>query len=141
MPLIRQAGVLVSYFPDSTISRNGDLELMWTGSVTPSPLSATYKLHLHYQKGKGVKIYVLEPKPLPLAPNKVALPHVYNTAEQELCLYYPKIREWTPEMLYARTLIPWACEWLLHYEIWVATGEWKGGGIEHDTSKQEDLID
>ena len=131
VPLIRQAGALKSYFPDSTIIRKGDLELKWTCTITPTPLSASYKLHLHYQKSEGVKVYVLEPKPLVLAPGENHLPHVYSTVEQELCLYYPKDKEWTPAMLYVHTLIPWACEWLLHYEIWVATGEWKGGGIEH----------
>ena len=29
----------------------------------------------------------------------------------------------------ADTIIPWTSEWLLHYEIWVATGIWHGGGI------------
>lgn len=28
------------------------------------------------------------------------------------------------------TIIPWTSEWLLHYEYWVLTGIWQGGGIE-----------
>ena len=36
----------------------------------------------------------------------------------------------------AETIIPWASEWLLHYEIWLATGEWQGGGIHPDISKK-----
>ncbi len=131
MSLIHQAGALKSYFPDSVIIQRGEVELKWTCTIIPTPLSAAYTLHLHYQQAKGVKVYVLEPKPLALAPGEKGLPHVYSTDEQELCLYYPKDNEWTPAMLYVHTLIPWACEWLLHYEIWVATGEWKGGGIEH----------
>ena len=31
-------------------------------------------------------------------------------------------------MLIADTIVPWTCEWLVHYEIWFATGEWHGGG-------------
>jgi hypothetical protein len=31
----------------------------------------------------------------------------------------------------ADTLVPWASEWLFDYELWLATGEWYGGGIEH----------
>ena len=31
-------------------------------------------------------------------------------------------------MLLATTIFPWTAEWLLHYEIWLATGEWTGGG-------------
>ena len=36
-------------------------------------------------------------------------------------------------MFIADTIVPWACEWLLHYEIWLATGEWHGGG-EHPSA-------
>ena len=32
-------------------------------------------------------------------------------------------------MLIATTTVPWAAEWLLHYELWLATdGTWCGGG-------------
>ena len=31
-------------------------------------------------------------------------------------------------MLIADTIVAWTCEWLIHYEIWLATGEWHGGG-------------
>ena len=26
------------------------------------------------------------------------------------------------------TIIPWTQEWLYFYEIWLLTGEWRGGG-------------
>jgi len=53
------------------------------------------------------------------------LPHTYD--HDELCLYFPQ--EWTPTMLIATTIVPWAADWLLHYEIWLATdGTWCGGG-------------
>ena len=39
--------------------------------------------------------------------------------------------EWNPTMLLSRTIVPWASEWLLFYELWVITGVWLGGGIEH----------
>jgi hypothetical protein len=28
----------------------------------------------------------------------------------------------------ADTIVPWTAEWLVHYEIWLVTGEWYGGG-------------
>ena len=31
-------------------------------------------------------------------------------------------------MLLADTIVPWAAEWLMHYELWLVTGEWTGGG-------------
>ena len=36
-------------------------------------------------------------------------------------------------MLIVDTIVAWAAEWLLHYEIWLATGEWFGDHEpEHD---------
>jgi hypothetical protein len=31
-------------------------------------------------------------------------------------------------MSIADTIVPWTAEWLVHYEIWLMTGEWYGGG-------------
>ncbi len=140
--LLIQEGTLKSYFPGSNIKRNGEHEIRWTHSITPTPLSNTYKVHLHYKYKEGAKFYVLNPKPLKLAPGKNLLPHVYSTPEQRLCLYYPVNREWTSAKLYVKTLIPWACEWLIHYEIWSVTGNWYGGGIDHENeAEKEDLSD
>lgn len=33
-------------------------------------------------------------------------------------------------MLLADTYVPWTMEWLVDFELWLATGEWLGGG-EH----------
>lgn len=135
--LIHQEGSLKSYFPGSKINRKGEYDLTWVGVVKPSPLSATYTLKLHYHYDEGVKVYVLEPKPLQLVEGKKSLPHVYNTDEQRLCLYYPDKHEWNTGMYYVHTLIPWACEWLYHYELWVSTGTWNGGGIHHETETEK----
>lgn len=130
--LIHQAGSLRSYFPDSDIKRKGEEEITWTYTLVPSPVSRSYEVKLRYTWDEGAKVFVLNPDPLALAPGKSKLPHVYSTQRQELCLYYPKWREWHPGKLYVHTLVPWTSEWLFHYEIWVGTGEWHGGGIDHE---------
>lgn len=135
--LVHQEGTLKSYFPGTQIRRKSEMELTWTGTVTPSPLSASYTLRLHYKYKEGAKVYVIDPKPLTLAEGKTVLPHVYSTPEQRLCLYYPTGNEWDTGMYYVKTLIPWACEWLIHYECWVATGTWHGGGIHHETEAEK----
>jgi hypothetical protein len=58
------------------------------------------------------------------------LPHVYplNT----LCLYFGS-KEWNASRP-VTDLVGWACEWLFFYEIWLATGEWLGGGIHLDVA-------
>ena len=54
---------------------------------------------------------------------------VYDHVKQQLCLYYGPAREWIPDKMIADTIVPWASEWLLHYEFWLVTGIWHGGGI------------
>ena len=123
-------------FPTSEVRRSGESSITWIHTLTPSPLSGDYRVKLHYRINKGVDFYVLEPK-LALADGHNKLPHVYSTSEQRLCLFYPKLKEWDVSMLYIKTIVPWACEWLYHYEIWVATGDWHGGGIAHENEAKK----
>ena len=144
--LIIQEGTLKTMFPGCEIKRFREESLTWVYSVIPSPLSETYKLKLLYVRDKGVNVYVIDPKPLKKPEGKMYLPHVYSTPDQRLCLYYPDRIEWNVGMLYTRTIIPWACEWLFHYEIWLSTGTWHGGGIYHEseiekqTNKQKESL-
>lgn len=129
--LIVQAGKLKSMFPGSQVVRNGEESLIWIHTITPTPLSDKYKIKIVYRRYKGVKCFVLEPR-LQLADGEKVLPHVYSTPEQQLCLFFPDGSEWNTGMLYTETIVPWASEWLYHYEIWLATGGiWHGGGTLH----------
>jgi hypothetical protein len=136
--LIVQAGTLKSKFPNSKITRDKENIIKWEGFLKPTPLSANYKIQIIYQTGKGINVFVKEPFPLNLAENKKSLPHVYSTKEQKLCLYYPKGNEWNNGKLYTETIIPWTSEWLFHYEIWIITGVWFGGGIHNETEIKDD---
>jgi hypothetical protein len=31
-------------------------------------------------------------------------------------------------MLLSTTILPWTAEWLMHYELWLISGHWSGGG-------------
>ncbi|MBS1597321.1 MAG: hypothetical protein JST75_03790 [Bacteroidetes bacterium] len=134
--LIHQEGALRSYFPGSEITRRGEDELLWVGEISPTPLSGKYKIKLHYKRREFISVFVLSPK-LRLAEGATKLPHVYSTLRQELCLYYPKNNEWNQGMFYVKSLIPWASEWLYHYEIWAGCGKWYGGGIDHEGENEE----
>lgn len=105
-----------------TIKRS---RLVWRGALQPTPLSRTYTVALAYAVGPAVpEVTVVYPE---LRTEEVRdLPHVYRG--DVLCLCYPW--EWHAGMLIARTIIPWASEWLLHFEIFRATGCWHGGGHE-----------
>jgi hypothetical protein len=101
-------------------------KLVCTMPIQPSPASCTYTVRLRYQHGVRPHITVTDP-PLDTHPRATALPHVYPG--DELCLYYPG--QWTHDMILASTVIPWISEWLLHYELWLVTGTWTGGGSTH----------
>lgn len=136
--LLHQAGVLHSYFPDSSVSRTGEQSLVWEGDLQPTPLSRSYCIKLVYTRTEGMSVYVISPK-LILAAGAAKLPHVYSNSEQKLCLYYPADREWHRGLYMAKTIIPWASEWLYYYELWLLTGgRWLGGGVEHDQPQKND---
>jgi hypothetical protein len=97
--------------------------LKCTKQIQPSPMSLNYAVQILQQHGKQPQVSVIDP-PLELHEGPTALPHVYHG--DELCLHYPSQRK--PTMLIANTIVPWTAEWLMHYEIWLVTGEWTGGG-------------
>lgn len=132
IPLVVQAYKLQHYFPDSkwTIDNCGS-RLVWKGTLQPTDLSGSYKIKLIYKRNEHPDVYVIEPDPLTLAKGAEKLEHVYDTRKQHLCIYYRKAKEWNTDKFIADTVIPWTSEWLMHYEYWVATGIWYGGGIEH----------
>lgn len=107
---------------DVTVKRG---RLRWLGELRPTPLSRAYNVRLIYSAGpRAPVVTVLRPQ---LRTEAVRdLPHVYRG--DELCLCYPW--EWHEEHLIARTIVPWASEWLLHFEIFSFTGCWHGGGHE-----------
>lgn len=99
--------------------------LHWAGTLQPTPASVTYVMTLSYRGGnKTPEVRVVSPEIV--APEGRSLPHVYPG--ERLCLCYPG--EWNAGKMIARTIIPWASEWLAHYEIWTFTGRWHGGGHE-----------
>jgi hypothetical protein len=133
LSIAKQAGLLKSMFPMSKVLTSYST-LVWQGDIKPTPLSQIYTLKLKYELAQEPHIYVLSPK-LTLAPGATKLKHVYSTKEQELCIYYPSANEWNSRMYLARTILPWASDWLQHYEYWAATGIWHGGGIDHEGEK------
>ena len=106
--------------------------LVAEGTVRPTSRSAAYKVRVEYRVGNHPEVTVLSPKLVPREEGGY-LQHVYTGNHP--CLYVPGTREWTPDQSVAETIIPWLAEWLLHYELWHATGEWLGGG-QHPPRKE-----
>lgn len=130
LSLVVQGRGLKRTFPESNLRVNRDT-LTWVADFTPSPLSDTYTVRLFYRLGKNPRINVL--KPSLVIPEGTLLPHTYP--DGLLCLHYTKAHEWRSDMHLYQTIVPWISEWLLHYEIWLATGIWCGGGI-HPPAKE-----
>lgn len=131
-----QANSIRNMFPGTAIHTVHDQSLSWTHTITPSPLGDMYKIKLVYDIADRPKVYVVHPNPLLLAKDCTRLPHCYSTEKQHLCLYYPDGREWNKSMLLTKTIIPWTYEWLYHYEIWLGTDKWHGGGTTHDVKTE-----
>lgn len=109
-------------------------ELVWTGVVQPTEESARYELRIEMPRGRTPSVSVLSPA---LKPNgEGRLPHVYNTGH--LCL--SGRAQWRPTMLLSETFLPWACEWLAFYELWLATGLWYGDGPDRLDAAWQDSI-
>ncbi len=68
------------------------------------------------------------------------VPHLYDRDRAKLCLWHPGRGEWSAHMWIVDSVLLWASEWLFFYEVWLATGEWLGGG-EHPPSAASVLSD
>lgn len=124
-----QMAKLKTAYPASKASLKRDV-LCWIVDLTPTPLSRTYRVKLEMHKDGKPEVRLIQPT-LQTRDGK-RCPHLYP--DGVLCLYLPGAFEWTREMQLVVTIVPWISEWLAHYEVWLATGEWTGGG-EHPQIK------
>jgi hypothetical protein len=121
--LIEQAFQLHSDFPDGKAKLRPTM-LVWTGKLTPTPLSREYTVRIRYADGHYPGVRVLEPRLRP--DERELLHHLYPNGD--LCLH--KLNQWDPSMLLVETIIPWTAEWLAHYELWKLNHKWYGDGDE-----------
>ena len=119
--LAQQAFALRWIFPAGVIDIN-PTRLVWTGILTPTPLSRDYTVRITHGNGGFPRVVIVDP---PLVPDENGLlPHFYR--EGSLCLH--EAHEWDGAMLIVDSIIPWTTEWLAHYELWKWSGQWYGDG-------------
>lgn len=125
-PISQQVFVMKQLFPqfEAVWDQN---QVTWTGKVTPTPMSDTYKIRIEHSLEDMVRVWVIDP-PLRELPNGKPSFHLYP--EGCLCLYWPKMKEFTRKDLIAKTIVPWISVWLYYYELSLITGTWLGGGHE-----------
>lgn len=132
---IMQGKRLKTIFPNSdfTILEHGK-GIRWEGEIQPTPICQIYRISIVFWFDKHPTTKVISPQLLIREGEK--LPHVYSQIKKQLCLYYPIDKEWHSSLWIAETIVPWASEWLYHYENWTVTGNWQGGGIDHESPEK-----
>ena len=124
LALVRESCLLDELFPQGRLMLRAGV-LRWTGELQPSEISRSYSVEVQYDALRAPRVFVRRPR---LTTDRDGhLPHINRNGS--LCLHEPG--QWEPGHPIARTIVPWTCEWLLHYELWLATGEWHGSGGNH----------
>lgn len=103
----------------------------WIGRVTPFEGAGAYLIQVEYTIKSVPRVRILDPE-LTHERDGKTLPHTYPDESGRKnrvrpCLFVPD--EWDARDSIAATVIPWTCEWLFFYEMWLVTGEWLGGGL------------
>lgn len=124
MKLALQALALRHQYPRSVIHLSTD-GLVWRGELKPNPLAEIYLVELFAENGdRQPDMFVLSPQLRPDPEGR--LPHVWS--DGALCL--SRYGEWQSNSFFVDTVVPWAAEWLFHYEIWLGSGVWMGDGAD-----------
>ncbi len=126
--LSKQAWILRAEYPDAKCWIR-DSTLYWKGNIRPSTLSRYYKIKIIYH------VASMRPKVILYGNvpgiDRPDFPHHFKIDREkkkvELCLHMPYEFDGRKQII-GDSIIPWTQEWLYFYEIWLATGNWCGGG-------------
>ncbi|EGT3625446.1 hypothetical protein FAP94_03440 [Morganella morganii] len=136
---------LKQFCPGTVVISDNDKTVQWGGMLQPLPFSREYRVVIRYTLSHPPVCVVRDPDLTALAQGR-KIPHIYQNQTgirgTQLCLYLPmikqknKVSEWQPTMFLANTILPWASMWLVYFEFWLSSGEWDGGGVEHDVIEE-----
>lgn len=120
--------------PNSEVKIWSGRELHYKFTISPSHFSRSYECLLRVTPDARIPDLIVLSPDLELIAENRKLPHIYTHKEKgtKLCLWYPRKREWLPQMKFTDTFIPWTAEWLWYFEDWLYTGVWAGGGVHPD---------
>jgi hypothetical protein len=104
----------------------GPGRLEWRFRAQPTPLSRSYQVTLVLERGGTPDVRVVDPDLRLLAGGR-DLPHIYRGPDR-LCLYLPGTGQWDADKRLDLTIIPWIHLWLIYFEEWLVSDDWKGGG-------------
>lgn len=134
--LIKQKMNLLQLFPEARCVVKRNL-LIWKGEIKPTPLSRSYQIKIIFNPAKSISLKVILYGEIP-GIERVDFPHYFHKDVKakwvEICLYRFREFDYRKDLI-SYTIVPWIADWLLHYELWLATGEWLGGGHESPNEK------
>ena len=121
-------------WPQLELEQSRDDTLRWTGPVRGFQKEYVIQIFWNPRLTDRPYVFLLKPQLRPREGTTFEeIPHLmFNTHDPEksaLCLFDPNGKQWSPAMLIADTTVPWVGRWLLYYELWLADGIWRGGGI------------
>ena len=108
---------------------------VWEADLRPSPISDVYHVRMEGKPWVFPKVWV-SGGAIDRCEDLSSIPHQFGYEEDskqvKACL---QIGNWSPEDRLSRTALQWVNEWLVHLEIWMATGKWCGGGKHPSTDE------
>lgn len=125
LPIKDQVWAMEAFHPQFRVERWRGKNITWAGNITPTTSSESYTIRIIYQLGLPPHVFVLSPA-LRDGGDGTPTPHTFSG--KRLCLYFPEAKEWDSSMAIGKTIVPWTSLWLYFYEVWLATGQWEGGG-------------
>lgn len=103
-------------------------QLRWEQVIRPHSLAHAYRCRLEHTLGDYPRVFCLEPTLSEIAGAR-KLPHVRSRTEPiELCLFMYQRESWNDTMKLADVVVPLTAYWLAHFEEWLFSGYWRGGG-------------
>lgn len=103
--------------------------LIAEGPLRGSALTRVYRVRIVYRREYHPHAHVLDP---PLEKRNAKQPVAHTIGPDEPCLYTKAHGDWNSRMFIGHSIVPWLMEWLVFYELWLATGNWYGGGTLPD---------
>ena len=140
LSLLQQKVALCAAYKDSSCGIENN-QLIWCAKVKPTVLSKEYTVMITYKLWESPKVWVIG-EALEKLDSK-DFPHKFKVDKENkmvrICLYM--YDEFNSHKVLANTIVPWTIEWLYFYEIWLATGEWLGGGMHPNSGIEKTDID
>lgn len=108
-----------------------DDRIVWLGPLRGFQMSYKVSVVWNHAESTPPLVFVRNPaiRPRP-GTDYIDIPHLLydslSPTNSALCLFDPAQNEWDRSMLIAESIVPWASEWLHHYELWHFDGVWRG---------------